>query len=429
MKKYIPALAIAMLLGAAAIHAAAPPYIPVQGVLTDSTGTPIDTSVSAVFSLYTSEVGGTAIWTETQSVLVEDGLFTAYLGEVTTLNLTTFRDNADLWLGIRIASDPEMDRVYLGSNPFAGYAEYCGNVPAHTHAFTDITGSIPPSSLPAGTVIGAQACSGTQKVSSVNGSGNIVCTADVDTNTTYSTTCPSGQAVTALGSSGTVTCNAIGGTGDITGVTAGTGLTGGGLSGDVTLNADTTYLQRRVTGTCAAGSSIASISATGTVTCEVDDNSGGDITGVTAGTGLTGGGTTGTVTLNAVGTLLTTLTGISTGPYTDGSYVFFTSAYTPPVNAVAHVHTRCSVDANSAGQTLRLRGAYHYGTTDAEITPAWYTTVDTPAANISVTNGHYGYVNLTAGTAYTFGVHFNDAPTTTGTDTDYCHQLVTIFSR
>ena len=35
----------------------------------------------------------------------------------------------------------------------------------------------------------------------------------------------------------------------------------------------------------------------GTVTCESDDNSGGDITDVTAGTGLSGGGTTGAVTL------------------------------------------------------------------------------------------------------------------------------------
>lgn len=60
------------------------------------------------------------------------------------------------------------------------------------------------------------------------------------------------------------------GSGDIEGVTAGTGLTGGGTSGNVTLNANTTYLQRRVNETCAAGSSIRVINDDGTVTCETD---------------------------------------------------------------------------------------------------------------------------------------------------------------
>lgn len=61
------------------------------------------------------------------------------------------------------------------------------------------------------------------------------------------------------------------GTGDITAVYSGTGLTGGATSGAATLSTDYTTTQKRVTGTCAVGSSIRAISSTGAVTCETDD--------------------------------------------------------------------------------------------------------------------------------------------------------------
>ena len=56
--------------------------------------------------------------------------------------------------------------------------------------------------------------------------------------------------------------------GDISGVTASTGLTGGGTTGSVTLSADTTYLQRRIA-SCPVGSGryLRVINADGTVTC------------------------------------------------------------------------------------------------------------------------------------------------------------------
>jgi hypothetical protein len=65
--------------------------------------------------------------------------------------------------------------------------------------------------------------------------------------------------------------------GDITGVTAGTGLSGGGTVGGVNLSVNTTVIQSRVTGTCAPGSAIRVVDENGGVTCQAD-TTGGDWT-------------------------------------------------------------------------------------------------------------------------------------------------------
>jgi hypothetical protein len=92
--------------------------------------------------------------------------------------------------------------------------------------------------------------------------------------------------------------------GDMTAVNAGTGLTGGGTSGDVTLGVDSSTTQLRVNGACPPGSSIQAINENGTVLCQADTNSGGTVTSVAAGTGLLGGTitTSGTISADFAGT-------------------------------------------------------------------------------------------------------------------------------
>jgi len=65
------------------------------------------------------------------------------------------------------------------------------------------------------------------------------------------------------------------GTGDITGVTAGTGLTGGASSGEASLAVNPAVVQSRVTGTCASGQYVRIIAQDGSVTCGTDATGGG----------------------------------------------------------------------------------------------------------------------------------------------------------
>jgi hypothetical protein len=72
---------------------------------------------------------------------------------------------------------------------------------------------------------------------------------------------------------------------------------GSGLDADLIGGFPPSDFQRRVTGTCGTGSYVQAIASTGGVTCGADADSGGDITAVTAGTGLTGRATTDAATL------------------------------------------------------------------------------------------------------------------------------------
>lgn len=103
MKKF----AYVTLVFVCSVHAlAVPQLISYQGSLTDSTGTPLDTTVSITFTIYDASSGGMNLWTETHpSVVIENGLFQVLLGSVTALSELF---SANRWLGITVGGDTEM---------------------------------------------------------------------------------------------------------------------------------------------------------------------------------------------------------------------------------------------------------------------------------------------------------------------------------
>ena len=79
-----------------------------QGRLTDSGGTPVNgSSVEATFAIYGAAAGGTAFWSESQTIAVENGLYSVQLGKINPLPDDLF-NASDRWLGVKVGTDAEM---------------------------------------------------------------------------------------------------------------------------------------------------------------------------------------------------------------------------------------------------------------------------------------------------------------------------------
>jgi hypothetical protein len=92
-----------------------------QGRILDTNGAPVSGSVSIQFTVHTqpASAGDTVLWTEMQTVTLDDGYFSARLGEATALDPKVF-DGKELYLGVSVNADPEMTpRQTLDSVPYA----------------------------------------------------------------------------------------------------------------------------------------------------------------------------------------------------------------------------------------------------------------------------------------------------------------------
>jgi hypothetical protein len=163
----IVAAALAAWLGVSArARAEAPAFIPIQGYLTDAKGTPVDGKVDIRFALYQFPQAGSEIWSEVQPIAVDAGVFIVYLGLVTPVDLAVFSTNSNLWLGITVEDDEEMQRVFLGSVPYAALAQTCATTPVHQHEPKDLKN----------VAKAGQMCPAGNIVTGIDANGNVLCT-------------------------------------------------------------------------------------------------------------------------------------------------------------------------------------------------------------------------------------------------------------
>ena len=88
----------------AGVRAAVARVIPIQGRLTDASGKPLDGTYNITFRLYDRQTGGKPLCSDTDSVEVTNGLFTAYMDWCTANDI----NGRQLWLGIEVEGDGEM---------------------------------------------------------------------------------------------------------------------------------------------------------------------------------------------------------------------------------------------------------------------------------------------------------------------------------
>jgi len=155
------ALIIGLLAGPSAFgqtpsNSVVPTLVNFSGILTDADGKPLTTMTGVTFYLYKDSEGGAPLWLETQNVQPDRfGHYTVMLGSATSQGLPSnfFISGEARWLGVQAQGQAEQPRVLLLSVPYAlkaGDAQTVGGLPASAFVLAahpaNPTGNNPPAS-------------------------------------------------------------------------------------------------------------------------------------------------------------------------------------------------------------------------------------------------------------------------------------------
>jgi hypothetical protein len=306
-----------------------PNLVNFAGTLKDSGGHPIQSVTGVTFSLYAQEEGGVPLWLETQTVQADGkGNYTVQLGATKAegLPLELFTSSTARWLGVRINGGEEQPRVLLVSVPYAlkaGDAATIGGLPPSAFVLAAPAANTPVSGA-ANPEVTSTIASGnpppSSQVTTTGGTLNTIPLFTTGTNIqssalsqagTGTTTKVSLKAALAFPATGAATASA-GKTSYPIDTTASAFNSSSHTAVGQTFQLKTEPVGNNTANPSAAlsvlfGEGAAALTDTGLKIASngrITFASGqtfpgtGTITGVTAGTGLAGGGTTGTVALS-----------------------------------------------------------------------------------------------------------------------------------
>jgi hypothetical protein len=145
--------------------AAVPNGITQQGRLLDSDGEPVTGELTFVFTIYDNpelSAEENILWTETQSITLDDGYFSVRLGDGGSNPFPeTLFDGSARYLGVKVGSDDEMSpRQHIASTPYARVAGLAhealraeeASLADRATVATNVDGAITPASVTVGGV-------------------------------------------------------------------------------------------------------------------------------------------------------------------------------------------------------------------------------------------------------------------------------------